>query len=131
MYSPKWIVSIFLLLGLAACHPRMQALGETAAYKDVTVSEFADLMDRRKVVVLDVRTPKETAQGKITGAMELDVLQDDFAEKVEELNKQKTYLLYCRSGRRSLKAIDIMAKQGFRKIYNLQGGYTAWTADRE
>lgn len=131
MYSPKWIVPIFLLLGLVACHPRMQALEAAAAYEDVTVSEFADLMDRHKVVILDVRTPKETAQGKITGAMELDVLQDDFAEKVEELNKQKTYLVYCRSGRRSLKAIDIMAKQGFKKLHNLVGGYTAWTADRE
>ncbi|MEO1264052.1 MAG: rhodanese-like domain-containing protein, partial [Bacteroidota bacterium] len=97
------------------------------SYQDVSVTEFKNLMEGENVIVLDVRTPPETAKGKIEGAMELDYRSPDFSEKVGELDKEKTYLIYCRSGGRSSNACKIMAKEGFKKLYNLEGGYTAWS----
>ncbi|MCB0631545.1 MAG: rhodanese-like domain-containing protein [Lewinella sp.] len=102
----------------------------TTTYTDLNVEQFAGMMNKKNVVVLDVRTPEETAQGKIDGAMEINVLEDDFADKVQTLDKKKTYLVYCRSGRRSQKAVEIMAGEGFKKLYNLLGGYNAWFAEK-
>lgn len=78
------------------------------------------------VVVLDVRTPEETAQGKIQGAIELDFRSPDFAAEVAKLDPEKTYLVYCRSGNRSGKACHLMAEKGFKNLFNLSGGYLAW-----
>ncbi len=78
------------------------------------------------VVILDVRTPAETAHGKIEGAIEIDYNSPDFALKVGGLDKSKTYLVYCRSGNRSGKACSMMQQQGFTRLYNLQGGMLAW-----
>lgn len=94
---------------------------------DLEVAEFKDKMKEKDVVILDVRTPTEIAQGKIDGAIELDVKSSDFQEKIKELDKDKTYLVYCRSGRRSVAACDIMEKEGFDDLYNLLGGYIAYS----
>lgn len=97
------------------------------AFKNLDVAAFKAKMNDENIVVLDVRTPEETAQGMIEGAIELNVKAPDFAKKVAELDKDKTYLVYCRSGRRSVTACDIMAEEGFSDLYNLQGGYLEWS----
>lgn len=97
-----------------------------ASYQNVDVPAFRELITAPNTVLLDVRTSAETAQGKIEGAMELDYNSPDFADKVAQLDKSKTYLVYCRSGNRSSKACAIMQQQGFEHLYNLQGGMLAW-----
>jgi phage shock protein E len=49
-----------------------------------------------------------------------------FVQQVSKLNKGKTYLVYCKSGRRSAKAANILEQQNFRHIWNMEGGITAW-----
>lgn len=98
---------------------------------DIDVAEFKNKMKEKDIVILDVRTPEETVQGKIEGTIEIDVLASDFPEKIKELDKDKTYLVYCRSGRRSVTACDIMEKEGFKKTYNLLGGFNAWKTSSE
>lgn len=97
-------------------------------YKNVDASQFGQLMENSETVVLDIRTPGEIAQGKIAGAVEMDFYQPDFQEKIRQLDKSKTYLVYCRSGGRSRSACQMMQQEGFAKLYNLNGGYLEWEA---
>ena len=94
--------------------------------QDVDVLQFQQLMEKENSILLDVRTPKEIAAGKIEGALEIDVLAPDFMEKIKQLDQEATYLVYCKAGGRSAKACTIMKGQGFKKLHNLKGGYTEW-----
>lgn len=97
-----------------------------AAFENIPAAAFAEKMKMPNTVVLDVRTPAETAAGKIEGAIEMDVNAPDFAQQLSQLDKSKTYLVYCRSGRRSAVACNIMSGQGFTQLFNLEGGYLSW-----
>ena len=78
-------------------------------------------------VLLDVRTAGEYQTGYIAGTMlNIDYRSADFADKISKLDKQKTYFVYCRSGKRSASAIEIMKQQGFKHLYDLEGGIVAW-----
>jgi rhodanese-related sulfurtransferase len=79
------------------------------------------------VVVLDVRTPSEFADGHVAGAVNIDYRADDFAARLAELDRGKTYLVLCRSGRRSTDALAPLQQLGFEHIYHLDGGILAWT----
>ncbi len=99
------------------------------AYLDLSVPEFKAKMSDSDIVLFDVRTPKETAEGKIEGAMEIDFRADGFSEKLDELDKDKTYLIYCRSGARSGNTCKMMSQKGFGNLFNLDGGYIAWSKE--
>ncbi len=77
-------------------------------------------------VLLDVRTLGEYNQSHIEGSLHLDYQSRDFEKKVNELDKDKIYLVYCRSGMRSGASIDIMSKLGFKNLYNMAGGIMGW-----
>ena len=89
------------------------------------------LQEQPDAVVLDVRTPMEVSQGKIPGAQTLDIMDRQFMNKVEALDKDKPYALYCRSGNRSAQACNYMAGRGFTKLYNLSGGIGNWPYETE
>lgn len=78
------------------------------------------------IAILDVRTAKEFADGHVAGAVNIDVNQADFAQKIDELDRSKTYIVYCRSGRRSSRAVGIMATKGFKNLYNVSDGFLGW-----
>lgn len=78
--------------------------------------------------ILDVRTDKEYAQGKIKGARQLNFYDDDFSSALKQMDKKKTYYIYCAVGGRSGKAVSKMLAMGFKNIYDLDGGMTAWKA---
>ena len=78
------------------------------------------------IAILDVRTAKEFADGHVAGAVNIDVNQADFAQKIDQLDRSKTYIVYCRSGRRSRKAVGIMAAKGFKNLYNVSDGFVGW-----
>jgi rhodanese-related sulfurtransferase len=94
---------------------------------NVGVDEAEKLLQTEQdIMLLDVRTPEETQQGVINNAMVLDFYDPRFQSKIEQLDKTKTYLVYCAAGGRSADASKIMAEKGFKKVYNLSGGYRAW-----
>lgn len=93
--------------------------------QDINVAEFEELKSEG-AIILDVRTQKEFDAGNIPGAILNDVKQSDFKDKLSGLDKEASYLVYCRSGVRSLTACSIMSGEGFKKLYNLKGGYIAW-----
>lgn len=78
-------------------------------------------------VILDVRSEDEFTSGYIKDAVLIDV-QDpqNFTTKVAELDTSKDYYVYCRSGKRSLLACQVMQSLGFSKLANLEGGILSW-----
>ncbi|RMF27620.1 MAG: rhodanese-like domain-containing protein [Bacteroidetes bacterium] len=77
------------------------------------------------VVLLDVRRPEEFCQGHLPGARNLDYLGERFYDELDALDPERTYLVYCRSGRRSLRTCILMQNAGFRRVFNLDGGLRA------
>ena len=76
------------------------------------------------VTVIDVRSAQEYAQGHLANSVNINVESDQFTTQIANLDKEKEYALYCRSGRRSTIAADQMAKAGFKTITNYnQGGF--------
>lgn len=74
-------------------------------------------------IVIDVRTAEEYADGHLVKAKHnWDVMSGEFEEKLDSLDKDQTYYLYCRTGNRSGKATKIMKQQGFENAHNI-GGY--------
>ena len=96
--------------------------------KDVNVDEFAKLIAKGEGQVLDVRTPAEWENGTIDGAIKINFFDKDFQAQLEKLDKTKPIYVYCKSGGRSGKAAKQMQKMGFKTVYNLLGGITAWNA---
>ena len=100
---------------------------DTVKYQNISVPQFKEMMNKEDIIILDVRTVEETSTKTIDGAITIDVLDAIFENEIHKLDKSKTYLVYCRSGRRSVKACNIMADSGFKNLYNLIGGYIAWS----
>ena len=73
-----------------------------------------------------MRTAAENEEVRIPNAMNLDVKSSDFAAKAAKLDKERTYLVHCRSGARSQTAMKALQKLGFLKLYHLDGGMMAW-----
>lgn len=82
---------------------------------------------KKELTVLDVRTPAEFDSSHIKGAVNYDVLDSiQFMQQIQALDKNETYLVYCRSGKRSAKAAEWMNQQDFNHIYNMKEGILGW-----
>lgn len=109
----------------------LATLGLTSAcgqqnFENTDVQGFAELIADTNVVVLDVRTTAEYAEGHIKGAVLIDQEQSDFVEKAKTtLPVDKIIAVYCRSGRRSANAAGKLSDVGY-KCVNLKGGILAW-----
>jgi len=125
------LVALLVLAG--GCADREATGVSTQIIEDVTTEEayalIQDNQDNQSFVILDVRTPGEYAGGHIAEAINLDYNSGTFREEVNELDKDKTYLIYCRTARRSGLALDIMEELGFGEVYNMLGGIVEWEAD--
>lgn len=80
----------------------------------------------KEVVLIDVRTDGEVNQGKIANALHIDISKPDFDQKLNALDKNKEYIVYCAVGGRSSRAVNQMQQKGFKKVFNMAGGYNAW-----
>lgn len=96
----------------------------------VSASEFSQQTKEADAIILDVRTREEFDQGHIAGAVNIDFNNTAaFNDYVSQLDKNKKYLVYCRSGNRSGQALQLMQDKGFTQITNLDGGIQAWQAE--
>jgi rhodanese-related sulfurtransferase len=102
------------------------SMTEPAHYKNLTIDEFSKMAADRANVILDVRTPDEFKAGHLQGAVNLNVNASNFVEKIQLLDKNKTYLVHCATGRRSVQACEKLAQLNIPKLYNLPGGFRAW-----
>jgi rhodanese-related sulfurtransferase len=97
---------------------------------DITVLDAFELINQydsnTKLVILDVRSHQEFSDEHIENAENLDYNSQEFKIKVNDLDKNKKYLVYCHSGMRSSRAVKEMEKLGFTEIKNISGGIRKW-----
>ena len=101
----------------------------TSSATNLDSAEFASKIVETDVVTLDVRTAGEFMAGHIDGAINIDVEGNTFDAEIANLDKSKTYSVYCQSGRRSQIAVDKMASAGFGSLFNLENGIADWNAN--
>ncbi|MFZ7114193.1 MAG: rhodanese-like domain-containing protein [Bacteroidota bacterium] len=101
------------------------ACGQNTA-TTITPENFKKEIEDSTVVVLDVRTPVEYSEGHIANSVNIDYNADDFATRLDGLDKNKKYEVYCRSGKRSAAATKLMEEKGFKNVHDLQGGILKW-----
>lgn len=79
-------------------------------------------------IIVDVRTENEYLQQHISNAIHIDYFADNFWDEIEKLDNSRPIFIYCRSGRRSIRACTLMRNGGFSndKVFNLDGGMIAW-----
>jgi rhodanese-related sulfurtransferase len=85
--------------------------------------------DNPDFIIIDVRTAGEFAGGHIANAVNIDYYSPDFKSNLDKLDRNKEYLIYCRTGIRGAAAIKIMIELGFTRRYNLSGGIVQWVDD--
>lgn len=118
-------LGLSILLFFASCKDK----SGTKEIQILSPQEFHDATAGNDLQLLDVRTAKEFKDGHLENARNIDVLEDDFSEKVKTLDKEKPLYLYCRSGNRSAKATSILKDMGFREIYDMEGGFLKWNSE--
>lgn len=111
-----------LLVMIAGCQAQ-------PTYESVSSENAKELIDEQKVEVVDVRTEEEFNQGHIPGAKLIPL--DQLDNHIDELEKEQSYLIVCRSGNRSTQASEQLVDNGFTHIYNLKNGMSGWTYDVE
>ncbi|MDM1503375.1 rhodanese-like domain-containing protein [Myroides marinus] len=89
-------------------------------------TSFQKEIEKTEVQLVDVRTPKEYAEGTIEYAKNIDFLNENFLEQTKTLSKDKPVYIFCKSGKRSEKARNTLLENGFKQVYELDGGYTKW-----
>ena len=127
------VLSGILVIGVALLSGCAERITAIQAIKDISVKEVYDLIaknkDNQSFIIIDVRTPEEFANEHIENALNLDYYSEKFRDELNKLDKEKTYLIYCRSGNRSGKALSIMKELAFREVYNMLGGVIQWKAE--
>ncbi len=103
---------------------------EESKSSDLNAAQALELLSAENdVIVLDVRTPQEFSAGHIKGAVNINILEDSFKEKMAKLGKDRAYLVHCAAGAptgRSRRSVTLMEEVGFKKIYHLDGGFISW-----
>lgn len=80
--------------------------------------------------IIDLRTEEEFKSGHLENSIMIDFYNPNFIQKVQKLDKNKTYLVYCRSGNRSASASQLLEQLGYNNIYDLAGGITSWQENK-
>lgn len=113
------VTFLFVILMVVSCSGQ--------SISRLTAGEFDQkIKSDENIVILDVRTSAEFESGHIKGALNADFRSANFMHTISTFDKSKTYLLYCRSGGRSLSAAKKMQQAGFKNIYDLKGGIIVW-----
>lgn len=100
-----------------------------AEFQSVDAETFAQIIQDTTIIRLDVRTQNEYQQGHIPGAILIDVTQANFLEEAKkQLPQTKTIALYCRSGRRSKLAAQMLSKEGY-QVVELNTGFNSWKGE--
>jgi rhodanese-related sulfurtransferase len=116
----NWI-SASLLLGISFfCHPVF------AQVINLTPQAFKQQMETKPGYLLDVRTDWEYAEGHLKQAQNSDVNSPVFEKLANILDSEKPCYVYCHSGGRSSEASALLVSKGMKKVYNLEGGISAW-----
>jgi rhodanese-related sulfurtransferase len=116
----KFIVSLLLLMGCSF----VQASDELVSPKEASV-----LTTDKKAVIVDVREDDEWNEGHIAGAVHIPLNQLEARLPELQSYKDTSIITQCQSGKRSLKALELLKSAGFSKVASMDGGIVAWRKD--
>ena len=123
---PIFIICLGFMLPLLSAQ-------ENTRIMTVSAKEAADLIDKHvgdsDFAVLDIRTPGEFQAGHLKNAILIDFYSQTFADQLSRLDKEKNFLIYCRSGNRSARSLEIFKKLKFQKIYHMANGISTWNSE--
>lgn len=123
------IISFFTIF-FSCSGQNEEQVSSKSKVETLSPGEFKSLLYSKSVQLVDVRTSQELERGKIEGTINIDYLGTDFKEQVlEQLDKDQPVAVYCAVGGRSARAAKLLAEMGFKKIYDLKGGYKAWARE--
>ena len=137
----KHLTGLFMLAPLiigaistGGCIQSGTDIAGTQIIRDITpVQAFAFIGENQSdpdFILLDIRTPEEFSAERLEDAVNLvDYYSETFRQDLDKLDKSKTYLIYCRTGRRTGEALTIMKDLGFSEVYNMLGGITGWAEE--
>lgn len=141
-------IFIFVLCGCATQSGDVVEKNETSSIKvinecqaekcdDVIISESVGAVEFKKKVdsggymVIDIRTPEEHQEEQINIEQQnIDIYADDFSDEIKKLERDKKYLIYCRSGSRTKMGLNRMKAFGFTEVYDLDGGFKEWEENK-
>lgn len=123
MKNLAFLFTLTIFLFFTACKDN----GRAQEIKIISPEEvYKAVNDNRNLQLIDVRTQEEFGEDHLKTAQNICVTDDDFKEKVAKLDKNEPVYLYCRSGKRSARAAQIMKDMGFKEIYDMEGGFLNW-----
>jgi thioredoxin len=114
-----FVLALFTGIGLYSC------TGQTGV-KSIDPKTFSAGIAKSGSQLVDVRTPAEYGDKHLKGAMNADINSTVFEHQLKTLDRNKPLYLYCLSGGRSGRAASWAAENGFKEVYNLEGGILAW-----
>lgn len=132
---PLLVVAIIAIALISPGKQKNSSIVQTNESQDIEASdiskispqEFDRLLSSGEYTVIDIRTPEEIAEGKITNdALEINFYDENFKQQIRELNPDDKYLVYCRSGNRSGQSLEIFKELGFENVKELDSGIVAW-----
>lgn len=113
----KLLILMVLFLGLSC---------QAQDSKVISQTEFKKGIQNKDAQLIDVRSPEEFKSGHIKNAKNIDYNGANFKTQMAKLDKTKPVYVYCAAGGRSAKAAKVLTELGFKKVYDLKGGYGSW-----
>ena len=123
----KFLVLAIVAFSLFACDSQQASSEEGGTgFTNLGKKEAKELImsshNNMDFIILDVRTPEEYDRGHLKNAILINFYNPNFSHELDQLDKSKDYLVYCRSGGRSLNATKMMVEKGFTTVMNLKRG---------
>lgn len=117
------LTALSLFLTIVSCS---NAEDKNAVYKTVDKEICLKELKSGDFQIIDVRTPEEYFEGHIEGAKNINYYEDDFSEKINQLDKTRKTMIYCGIGGRSAEALKLMKQLNFNYVLELKNGYQSW-----
>lgn len=103
---------------------------QQGGYDDITPQQAYGMMQEGDPYVLDVRTVPEYQSGHIPGAEVISVEgPNELKSEWQRVPEDRTIIVYCRTGRRSVTASELLVEKGYDRVYNVEGGITRWASE--
>lgn len=102
----------------------------TIIYEKIDILNLNNILNDKDIIVLDVRTLEEINAGYIPNSTFIDYYDENFENKINLIDRRKKIYILCKSGGRSVKAANLLSQKGFQKVYNLEGGFMRWIANK-
>ena len=116
---------IFTLIFSISCSNK-----NTLVFEKIDILSLDKILNDTDIIILDVRTSEEINAGYIPNSTFIDYYDKNFENKINLIDTSKKIYTLCKSGGRSVQAAEILSKNGFRNVYNLEGGFMRWKANK-